>query len=101
MSGKPREQIIHEIEQHVKANGGNFGEWCVGVTDKPKHALFARHKLRPSGDAWIARKAKDDLQASDVEEFFRTVLRTRGTGGSNSLDHVFVYAYRMKPYTRP
>lgn len=101
MAAKSREQIIHEIEMHMGTNGGRYNEWFVGVSDKPKHTLFNVHKLRQSGDAWIARQAKDDLQAWDVEEYFRTVLKTRGNRGASSLDHIYVYAYRMKPHTKP
>jgi hypothetical protein len=102
MSAKPREQIIHEIETHIATNGGSFQEWYVGVADRPKHTLFTIHRLREHGDAWIARKARDDLQAKDVEEYFRTVLKTRGTAGqATSIDHIYVYAYRMKAHTKP
>jgi len=101
MSGKTREQIIHEIETHIANVGGPYNEWFLSVTDKPKYALFTTHKLRTTGDAWIARKAKDDLQAWDVEEYFRTVCKTHGRQGASSLDHVYVYAYRMKPHTKP
>jgi hypothetical protein len=101
MSGKPRAQIIEEIASHIANVGGTYNEWFLSVTDKPKHALFKLHKLRTTGDAWIARRAKDDLQAWEVEEYFRTVCKTRGHKVASSLDHVFVYAYRMKPHTKP
>ena len=101
MSGKSREQIIHDLENHIYTNGGGYAEWYVGITDQPKHQLFTTHKLRTSGDAWISRRAVDDLAAIDVEEFFRTVKKTRGNPGKTTLDHVFVYAYRMKAHTKP
>jgi hypothetical protein len=101
MVGKPRTSIIDDIELHIIKNGGGWADWYVGVTDRPKYALFTMHRLRTSGDAWIARKAIDDLQASEVEEFFRTVKKTRGHPEKTTLDHVFVYAYRMKPHTKP
>ncbi|MDR3437762.1 hypothetical protein [Telmatospirillum sp.] len=101
MGGKTRGQIIQEIETHIASAGGNFSEWFLSVTDKPKHTLFRVHKLRTSGDAWIARKAIDDLQAWDVEEYFRTVRKTRGARGESTLDHIYVYAYKMKPHTTP
>lgn len=101
MSGKPRAQIIAEIEAHMAGVGVAYNEWFVSVTDKPKRTLFNVHKLRQTGDAWIARRAKDDLQAWEVEEYFRTVCKTRGQKTASSLDHVYVYAYRMKPHTKP
>jgi hypothetical protein len=101
MASKPRSAIIHDLENHMATNGGGFGDWFVGVTDDPKHQLFSVHRLRSSGDAWISRKAIDDLQAVEVEEFFRTVKKTKGAPGKTSLNHVFVYAYRLKPHTKP
>ena len=101
MAIKPRSAIIADLENHMATNGGGFSDWYVGVTDKPKEQLFSVHKLRSSGDAWISRKAMTDMQASEVEEFFRTVRRTKGNPGRTTLDHVYVYAYRLKAHTRP
>ncbi len=101
MAGKVRSVIIKDIEDHVAKNGGGFGEWYVGVTANPKHSLFTQHRLRNSGDAWISRRAVDDLQAAEVEDYFKSVRRTKGGGGRTSLDDVYVYAYRMKAHTRP
>ncbi|OIQ97128.1 hypothetical protein GALL_208270 [mine drainage metagenome] len=101
MAAKSRSTIIADLEAHMAANGGVFTEWYVGVTDRPKHQLFTVHRLQSSGDAWISRKAPDDLQAGEVAEFFRTVRHTRGGTRPETLDHVFVYAYRLKPHTRP
>ncbi|HLN23946.1 MAG TPA: hypothetical protein VK558_08180 [Patescibacteria group bacterium] len=101
MAGKARADIISDITQHIAKNGGGWGDWYVGVTDSPKQALFTAHRLRSTGDAWISRKAKDDLQAVEVEEYFRTVCKTVGNPGRTTLDHVFVYAYRRKPHTKP
>lgn len=101
MAAKARAEIIQDIEQHIAKNGGGWADWFVGVSDKPKEALFSRHGLRQTGDAWIARRAIDDLQAAEVEEFFRTVRKTVGRPGRTTLDHVFVYAYRRKPHTKP
>lgn len=101
MASKPRGAIIQDLENHMATNGGGFADWFVGVTDDPKRQLFTVHRLRTSGDAWISRKAVDDLQASEVEEFFRTVKKTAGAPGKTSLDHVYVYAYRRKAHTKP
>lgn len=101
MTGKARSEIIQDIEAHIAKNGGGWGDWFVGVTDRPKHALFSQHGLRATGDAWIARKAKDDLQAMEVRDYFRTVRKTKAQASAGSLDHVFVYAYRCKTHTKP
>ncbi len=101
MAGKPRSAIIKDIEGHIGKHGGSFAEWFVGVTDDPRRTLFGHHKLRSNGDAWITRRALDDLQAAEVEDFFRSVRKTRNGNPGKSLNHVYVYAYRMKSHTRP
>lgn len=101
MAGKPRSAIIKDIEEHVAKNGGGFGDWYVGVSKDPRHSLFTQHRLRSSGDAWISRRAVDDLQAEEVEEYFKSVRKTQTGKGRTSVHDVFVYAYRRKAHTKP
>ena len=101
MAGKPRSAIIKDIEEHVDKNGGDFATWYVGVTANPKRSLFTQHRLRTAGDAWISRRAMDELQAAEVEDYFRSVRRTKAGNGRAGADDVFVYAYKMKAHTRP
>jgi len=101
MAAKPRSAIIHDLEYYISSNGGVFPGWVVGVTDDPKRQLFTLHKLRAKGDAWISRRAIDDLQASEVEEYFRTVRKTAAVAGGSTMDHVYVYAYLRKAHTKP
>ncbi|MBF0374349.1 MAG: hypothetical protein HQL39_13155 [Alphaproteobacteria bacterium] len=102
MAGKSRSDIIRDIEDFMARSGGGGAEWFVSVTDNPKRKLFTDHKVRSEGDGWISRRALDDLQAQQVEEYFRTVRKTvaapKITGG---MDAVFVYAYRRKAHTKP
>ena len=97
---KASSQIIGEMQAHIEANGAEFSQWYVGVTDAPKKTLFSVHKLKDTGDAFITRRARDDLQALSVVEYFQTVMKTRGSRAKTSLDHVVVYAYKIKPHTR-
>ena len=101
MAAKSRSLIIQEVEEHVQKNGGTFREWFVGVTADPKKALFTEHRLKSNGDAWICRRAIDDLQAGEVSSYFVSVRGTKGGKRASSLDEVYVYAYKIKPHTRP
>lgn len=101
MAAKNRSDIIHEIEEHIIGNGGKFGEWFVGTTDNPKHRLFTVHKVRTTGDGWICRRAFTDLQALEVESYFRSVRKTGGRNSSSNINSFYVYAYKMKPHTNP
>lgn len=100
MSGRKRSEIIADLETHVAKFGGTYSDWYVGITANPKQRLFTEHRLRSSGDAWITRRAVDDLQAAEVQEYFKTVRKTQG-GSKGTLQDVYVYAYKMKSHTRP
>lgn len=100
MSGRKRSEIIADLETHVAKFGGTFAEWYVGITANPKQRLFTEHRLRSNGDAWIARRAVDDLQANEVQEYFKSVRKTQG-GSKGGLQDVYVYAYKMKSHTKP
>ncbi len=100
MAGRKRSEIIADLEVHVAKFGGDYSEWYVGVTANPKERLFTQHRLRSTGDAWIARRALDDLQAAEVQEYFKSVRKTQG-GSKGTLQDIFVYAYKRKAHTRP
>lgn len=101
MAVKSRSAIIQDFEAHVAKNGGDFAGWYVGVTAAPKKRLFGEHGLKAEGDAWICRRAIDGLQASEVAEYFATVRDTKGGKRASGVDDDYVYAYKMKPHTRP
>jgi hypothetical protein len=101
MSGKSRSDIINDIEAHIQKGGSNFAEWYVGVAASPKNNLFKVHKLRQTGDAWIARHAFDHAQAAEVAEYFVTSRHTKGRYRDSKPGDEYVYAYKMKPHTTP
>lgn len=100
MAAKSRSDIIGDIEDFIARNGGNFGEWYVGCTSSPKATLFTQHGLKQSGDAWVSRLAKDDLDAHDVVEYFRSTRRTRGRTKDRQDSDLYVYAFKIKSHTR-
>jgi len=101
MSEKSRSDIIDDIETHIAKLGGHFSEWYVGVANSPRTALFKRHKLKESGDPWISRKAITGLQAAEVAEYFVSARKTKGRFEDTDVDEIYVYAYKMKPHTKP
>ena len=101
MAGKSRSDIIADIEAHIQKGGANFAEWYVGIAASPKSNLFKVHKLRESGDAWIARRAFDSAQAAEVAEYFVTSRRSKGRYRDAKSGEEYVYAYKMKSHTNP
>lgn len=100
MAAKSRSDIIGDIEDYIAKNGGNFGEWYVGCTGAPKAMLFTQHKLKAKGDAWVSRLARDDLDAHDVVEYFRSTRRTKGRPHERKDTDLYVYAFKVKSHTR-
>ncbi len=100
MAVKSRSVIIGEIESYVGRNGNNFAEWFVGSTGEPKATLFSRHKVKQVGGAWIARLAKDDLDAHDVVEYFLTTRGVKGKSKQRTDDDVYVYAFKVTSDTK-
>lgn len=100
MTAKSRSDIIGDIEDFIGRNGAKFGEWFVGCTGAPKAALFTQHKLKQAGDAWISRLAKDELDAHDVVEYFRSSRQTRTKPKAQQDTDLYVYAFKIKSHTR-
>lgn len=100
MAAKSRSDIIGDIEDYIAKKGGSFGEWFVGCTGAPKAMLFTQHKVKQAGDAWVTRLAKDELDAHDVVEYFRSTRRTRGRPHEKKDTDLYVYAFKIKSHMR-
>lgn len=100
MAAKSRSDIIGDIEDFIARNGAKFAEWFVGCTGTPKNMLFTQHGLKQSGDAWISRLARDDLDAHDVVEYFRSSRGTRTRAKTRQDSDLYVYAFKIKAHTR-
>lgn len=100
MAAKSRSEIISDIEDCIAKNGAKFGEWFVGCTGAPKAMLFTQHRLKPTGDAWITRLAKDELDARDVVEYFMSARKTKGRPKDVRDTDLYVYAFKIKSHTR-
>ncbi|HSV28018.1 MAG TPA: hypothetical protein VLL76_00625 [Candidatus Omnitrophota bacterium] len=100
MAGKSRSEIIGDIESYVGRNGGVWGEWFVGVTGAPKQKLFAQHKVRQTGDAWISRLAKDEHEAHEVAEYLVTIRKAKGKFGAPRDTDLYIYCFKIKSHTR-
>lgn len=100
MAAKSRSDIIGDIEDFIARSGGAFGEWYVGCTGAPKATLFTQHKVKQSGDAWISRLAKDEIDAHDVVEYFVTTRGAKGKRRDAKDTDLYVYAFKIKSHMR-
>jgi len=51
------EELIEEIEGHIRKFGGGFGEWCVGTAKDVRAPFFRRHLAADLGDGLAYREA--------------------------------------------
>jgi len=60
------EEMIEEIEGHIRKFGGGFAEWCVGTAKDSRGPFFRRHLAADLGDGLIYREAFTTSAASQV-----------------------------------
>jgi len=51
------QELIEEIESHIRRFGGGFGEWCVGTAKDSRGPFFRRHLAADLGDGLTYREA--------------------------------------------
>jgi hypothetical protein len=100
MAAKSRSDIIGDMEDFIARNGGKFGDFFIGCTGAPKQMLFTQHKVQQKGDAWISRLAKDEMDAHDVVEYFRSTRGTKSRKKDVSDTDLYVYAFKIKSHHR-
>jgi hypothetical protein len=63
-----RQDIIEDLELHIRRSGGELGEWCAG-TAKDAHAqFFDQHLAAEVGDGLSYREAYTTNAAVEVIE---------------------------------
>jgi len=60
------DEIIEEIEGHIRKFAGGFGEWCVGTAKDSRGPFFRRHLAADLGDGLIYREAFTTSAADQV-----------------------------------
>jgi len=100
---KSEEEIRKEIEAHIRACGGNFSDWYVGISNDASQRLFDddQHKVREKDDAWIYSTASSSAAARSIERYFLDHLGTSGGEGGGDETARMVYAYKKSPHTKP
>ena len=51
-----REELIEEIESHIRKSGGRFGEWSIGTAKDCRGPFFRRHLVADLGDELSGKK---------------------------------------------
>jgi len=93
------QKLTHTIALHMSQYGGNFQEWCVGVSADPKATLFNDHGVIEAEDPWISRQCINNAAALTIGRYF---VKKGCKGGRFDEDKsaLYLYAYMIKPHTR-
>ncbi|MBA7691808.1 hypothetical protein ES703_100362 [subsurface metagenome] len=98
---KSEQEIIDDINMHIKRCGGSYNAWYIGISKDALDRLLNGHKVKEKKDAWIYRKASSSEVARDIEGHFISTLGTDGeTGGGDDKTNM-VYAYKKSAHTNP
>jgi hypothetical protein len=61
-----REELIEEIESHIRKSGGRFGERSIGTANDCRGPFFQRHLVADLGDGLAYREAFTTTAAQAV-----------------------------------
>ena len=59
--------IMDEVEAHMRKSGGERSEWCVGTAKDCQGPFFLRHQEQDLGDQMIYREAYTSYAAEELE----------------------------------
>ena len=90
-------EIVLRIRAHVKRRGGPSSSWFIGVSAKPRQALFETHAVRKEEDYWILAHAKSSSVARKVKLFLGKIGMIQVAEPTEKAD--FVYAYKKAGHT--
>jgi hypothetical protein len=63
-----REEIIEDLELHIRKSGGELSDWCVGTAKDARAPFFERHLAAELGDGLSYREAYTTIAAAEVIE---------------------------------
>lgn len=82
---------LHETSRHT-------GKWYAGITDHPPARLFDEHRVDEHRGFWAWVKCTSIDVARDAEHLLLDAGYQGGPGGGHD-GSVFVYVYKITPYT--
>lgn len=94
---KSKQEIISDIDAHIKKGGGGYGAWYVGISEDAEKRLN-KHNAK---EWYIYRQASSSQVAREIEIYFVNVLGTDGGTGGGDENTDMVYAYKKTADTDP
>ena len=98
---KTKQEIINDLDAHIKDGGGGYPAWYVGIASDARDRLFNDHKVKEKGDSWVFRQTSFSGVAREIEDYFVNMLGTDGGAGKGVVFTDMVYAYKKASHTDP
>lgn len=92
-------QIASAIDNHIRAVGGVYSAWYVGIAADPNDRLVNGHNANGTANAARYWDAGDENAARAIEQHF-CQKGCRGGGGGGDWRTKYVYVYKISPLTR-
>ncbi len=92
-----RQEIIEDMEGHIRKHGGACEEWCVGTAKDARGPFFQRHREADLGDELTYREAYTTDAAQAV---FAHLVNDRGVQPDRDAvpeSGKIVFVYRKTP----
>ena len=89
-----REEIIEDLELHMRKSGGELSAWCVGTAKDARAPFFQRHVAEELGDGLSYREAYTVPAANAVIEHLVTRDGLRLDREAVPQPGKFVFVYR-------
>lgn len=93
------QQIVNAMDAHIRANGGGYSNWYVGIASDPDDRLINGHNAGGINNAARYWNCGSDAVAREVEAAFINVGCAGGPGGGDE-DTKFAYTYFITTTTR-
>ena len=98
---KTKQEIINDLDAHMKDGGGGYPAWYVGIASDARDRLFNDHRVKEKGDSWVFRQTSFSGVAREIQDYFVDTLGTDGGAGKGVVFTDMVYAYKKASHTDP
>jgi hypothetical protein len=92
------QQIKFEVLGYIKEFGANFGDWYIGISDRPHQALKDRHGVDEVRDIWLCKQAVSLRACQTIQRYFTSQLKVDGDQAGQGSS---IYLFRKSEHTIP
>ena len=93
--------IMDEIDAHIRKFGGDYSEWCVGTAKDSQAPFFRRHLEADLGDQMMYREAYTPYAADDVRDRLVSGCGLHADRASVPQPGRIVFVYRATAVAHP